>query len=191
MAEAVQGHGHDEQNSIFKIGINLTIACLLSGAIIAGTYSITAPIAAQERVNLKNRAMKELVAEAQTFQPIQGKSDWYAAQKDGKIIAYVVPAESKGYGGAIRMLAAVTPEGKMLDYKILGHNETPGLGDKAADPKFRQRFAGKAAEDMEVVKIPSDKNIQALTGATITSRAVTKGIREAVEQVAAYVAQKK
>jgi|GEM_PF-6942210 len=107
MAEAVQGHGHDEQNSIFKIGINLTIACLLSGAIIAGTYSITAPIAAQERVNLKNRAMKELVAEAQTFQPIQGKADWYAAQKDGKIIAYVVPAESKGYGGGTVLIGAV------------------------------------------------------------------------------------
>ena len=191
MAEAVQGHGHDGQNSIFKIGINLTLACLLSGTIIAGTYSLTAPIAAQERVNLKNRAMKELVAEAQVFQPIQGKADWYAAQKEGKTIAYVVPAESKGYGGAIRMLAAVTPEGKMLDYKILAHNETPGLGDKAADPKFRQRFAGKAAKDMEVVKVPSDKNIQALTGATITSRAVTKGIREAVERVAEYTAQKK
>jgi len=191
MAEAVQEHGHDTNDSIFKIGINLTIACLLSGAIIAGTYAITAPIAAQERVNLKNRAMKELVAEAQTFQVIEGKADWYAAQKDGKTLAYVVPADSKGYGGTIRMLAAVTPDGKMIDYKILSHNETPGLGDKATEPKFRQRFAGKAAQEMEVVKVPSEKNIQALTGATITSRAVTKGIREAVEQVAAYAAQKK
>lgn len=190
MSDAV--HGHDEsQNSILKIGLNLTMACLLSGAIIAGTYAITAPIAAQERVNLKNQAMKELVAEAQTFQQVEGKTDWYAAVKDGKIIAYVVPAESKGYGGSIKMLAAVTPEGKTIDYKILSHFETPGLGDKAAEPKFRKQFAGKAAQEMEVVKVPSDKNIQALTGATITSRAVTKGIREAVEQVAAYAAQKK
>ncbi|HMM22811.1 MAG TPA: RnfABCDGE type electron transport complex subunit G [Selenomonadales bacterium] len=188
---AHDAHGHDSDNSIFKIGMNLTIACLLSGAIIAGTYAVTAPVAAKERVNLKNKAMKELVADAQSFKAIEGKTDWYTAEKDGKIVAYVVPAESKGYGGAIKMLTAVTPEGKIIDYKILAHNETPGLGDKASEPKFSKQFAGKKAEDLEVVKVPTDKNIQALTGATITSRAVTKGIREAVEQVAAYASQKK
>lgn len=188
---AHDAHGHEANDSIFKIGINLAIACLLSGAIIAGTYAVTAPVAAKERVNLKNKAMKELVADAQNFKPIEGKTDWYIAEKDGKALAYVVPAESKGYGGAIRMLTAVTPEGKVIDYKILGHNETPGLGDKAGEPKFSKQFIGKKAEDLEVVKVPTDKNIQALTGATITSRAVTKGIREAVEQVTAYASQKK
>jgi electron transport complex protein RnfG len=183
-----QAHGHAADDSLFKIGINLTIACLLSGAIIAGTYAVTAPVAAKERVNLKNKAMQELVADAQEFKPVSGKTDWYAAIRDGKTIAYVVPAESKGYGGAIKMLAAVSPDGKAIEYKILSHNETPGLGDKASEPKFGKQFAGKKAEDLEVVKVPTDKNIQALTGATITSRAVTKGIKEAVEQVAAYAA---
>lgn len=180
---------HQEENtSIFKIGINLTLACLLSGAIIAGTYSFTAPVAANSRVELKNKAMKELVAQAETFKAVEGKQDWYAAIKEGKVVAYVVPAESKGYGGAIRMLAAVSPEGKVLDYKILQHNETPGLGDKASEPKFSKQFAGKGTEDLEVVKVPTEKNIQALTGATITSRAVTKGIKAAVEEVTAYTA---
>lgn len=183
-----EAHGHDNGGGIFKIGINLTIACLISGAIIAGTYAVTAPVAAKERVNLKNKAMKELVTDAQEFKAVAGKTEWYAALKDGKTIAYVVPAESKGYGGAIKMLTAVSPDGKDLGYKILSHNETPGLGDKAADAKFSKQFIGKAAEGMEVVKVPTDKNIQALTGATITSRAVTKGIKEAVEEVAAYAA---
>ena len=62
---------HDENSSIFKIGINLTIACLLSGIIIAGTYSVTAPVAAKERVNQKNKAMQELVADAKEFKPIE------------------------------------------------------------------------------------------------------------------------
>lgn len=182
---------HDENDSIFKIGINLTVACLLSGIIIAGTYAVTAPVAAQERVNLKNQAMKELVADAEAFQPIEGKTEWFAAIKGGKVVAYVVPAESKGYGGAIKMVTAVSIDGKVLDYKILAHNETPGLGDKASTSKFRKQFAGKTPQDLEVVKVPTDKNIQALTGATITSRAVTKGIKEAVEQVAAYAAGQK
>lgn len=182
---------NEENNSIFKIGINLTIACLLSGIIIAGTYAVTAPVAARERVNLKNQAMKELVADAENFQPIEGKTEWFAAIKGGKVLAYVVPAESKGYGGAIKMVTAISPDGKVMDYKILQANETPGLGDKAKDDKFRKQFEGKPSQQLEVVKVPTDKNIQALTGATITSKAVTKGIKEAVEEVAAYAATQK
>lgn len=178
----------EANNSIFKIGINLTLACLLSGAVIAGTFAVTDPIATKERANLKNKAMTELVSQAQEFKAIDGKTDWYAAMKDGKVIAYVVPAESKGYGGAIKMLAAIAPDGKVMEYKILQHNETPGLGDKATEPKFKKQFSGKGVEDLEVVKVPTEKNIQALTGATITSRAVTKGIKEAVEEVTTYIA---
>ncbi|MCE5285406.1 MAG: RnfABCDGE type electron transport complex subunit G [Pelosinus sp.] len=184
-------HGHEENNSIFKIGINLTLACLLSGVIIAGTYAVTAPIAAQEAINQENKAMKELVADADNFKPIAEKKDWYEATQGGKVIAYVVPAESKGYGGAIKMKVAVTTDGKVMDYKILQHNETPGLGDNASKPKFRQQFAGKTAEQLEVVKVPTDKNIQAMTGATITSRAVTKGVKEILEEVTAYAATQK
>ena len=188
---AHETHGHDDGGGIFKIGINLTIACLLSGVIIAGAYAFTHPIAVEQKIIQQNLAMKELVVDAKDFKAVDGKTGWYAALKDGKVIAYVVPAETKGYGGAIKMLTAVSPDGKDLGYKILTHNETPGLGDKATEPKFSQQFIGKAAHDMEVVKVPTDKNIQALTGATITSRAVTKGIREAVEEVAAYVASHK
>jgi len=74
----------------------------------------------------------------------------------------------------------------VLDFNILEHNETPGLGDNAQKPAFRKQFAGKGAELLEVTKDPSNKeNIQAMTGATISSRAVTKGVREAAEKAAA------
>lgn len=183
---AHDAHGQDG-GGLLKIGLNLTVACLISGAIIAGTYSLTAPVAAVERINQQNKAMKDLVADAQEFKAVDGKAGWYAALKDGKTVAYVLPAESKGYGGTIKMLTAVSPDGKSLGYKILEHNETPGLGDNASKTKFSDQFIGKKAVDLEVVKVPTQTNIQALTGATITSRAVTKGIKEAVEEVAAYV----
>ncbi len=182
---------HGANDSIFKIGINLTLACLLASAVIAGTYALTAPVAAKSKIALDNKARKELVADAQDFKAVDGKEGWFAALKDGKIIAYVVPTESKGYGGAIHMLAAITTEGKVIDYTILKYNETPGLGDKAEKPDFRKRFAGKTAENLEVVKVPSEDKIQALTGATITSRAVTKGIKKAVEEVTAFAANQK
>lgn len=189
---AHEAHAHDDKNnSIFRIAMNLAVTCFVSGVILAGAYAVTEPVAAEQRVKAKNDAMKALVKDADTFKPIDGKEGWHAAIKGGQVVAYVVPAQSKGYGGNIDMLAAVTPEGKVMDFKVLKHNETPGLGDKMVEPKFRQQFANKDAKDMEVVKVPTDKNIQALTGATITSRAVTKGIREAVEGVAVYSASQK
>ena len=184
-------HGHDENNSIFKIAVNLAITCFISGVIIAGTYAITEPAAAAQRVKAKNDAMKELVKDAESFKAIDSREGWYEALNAGKVIAYVVPASGKGYAGTIEMLAAVTPEGKAIDFKVLKHGETPGLGDKMVEPKFRKQFDGKKANDLEVVKVPTDKNIQSLTGATITSRAVTKGVKEAVEAVAAYAATQK
>jgi len=181
----------EKKYSIFQIAMNLTAACFISGAIIAGTYFVTAPIAAEKAVMLKNDAMKALVSEADSFKKVDGKKDWYTAQKGGKTIAYVVPSESKGFGGAIKMLVAVTPDGKVIDFDIIAHNETPGLGDNANKPKFRGQFKDKKAENLEVTKDPSKTdNIQAMTGATISSRAVTKGVKEAVEQVVEFAGGK-
>ena len=61
---------------------------------------------------------------------------------------------------------------------MLEHNETPGLGDNASKPKFRDQFKGKKIDSLEVTKEHSDtKHIQAMTGATISSRAVTRGVK--------------
>jgi len=185
------GQHDDSNNSILKIALNLAMACLVSGLIIAGVYYTTADAAAQKALELKNSAMQALVRDANKFEPIEGHEGWFKAEKDGKIIAYVVSSESKGYGGAIKMLVAVTSDGKVLDYDITGHNETPGLGDKANLEPFKSQFRGKKAESLTVVKDPSSKeNIQAMTGATISSRAVTNGVKKAVEEVVEFTGGK-
>lgn len=184
-------HHEEKQYSIFQIAMNLTMACLVSGAIIAAVYYVTAPVAAENAIKMKNEAMKTLVADAEGFKKIEGKEDWYEAQKGGETIAYVVQGESKGFGGEIKLLVAVTKDGKVMDYAILAHNETPGLGDKAGVDPFKAQFKGKESKSLEVTKDPSNKeNIQALTGATITSRAVTKGIKEVVDEVVEYAGGK-
>ena len=180
-----------KEHSIFKVAINLIGACLVSGLIIGIVYFITAPIAAEKNEMLKQQAMKELVNDAETFKEVPDKDEWFAAEKDGKVIAYVVPGESKGYGGAIKMLVAVTSDGKVIDYNILTSNETPGLGDNASKEPFRSQFKGKQAEALTVVKDPSNKeNIQAMTGATISSKAVTLAVKNAVEEVVQFTGGK-
>ncbi|MBX4267742.1 FMN-binding protein [Clostridium estertheticum] len=182
---------HEKKYSIFQITINLTIACFISGLIIAVVYFFTAPVAVKTAEGIKTDAMKSLVVGAQKFNPVEGKKEWFTAEKDGKVIGYVVPAESKGYGGAITMLVAVTPQGKIIEFTILTSKETPGLGDNASKDPFRNQFKGKAVKDLEVTKDPTKaNNIQAMTGATISSKAVTKGIKEAVQEVTQFVGRK-
>lgn len=180
----------EKEYSVLQIAMNLTVACLISGIILATTYFITHPIAVEKNKMLEQQAMRDLVA-ADTFNGVKDKSGWYTAEKNGKIIAYIVPSESKGYGGTIKIMVAVSTDGKVIDYNILSMNETPGLGDNAAKDFFRERLQGKTSADLIVTKDPSNKkNVQAMTGATITSRAVTKGVKEAVDQVAAFTGGK-
>lgn len=186
-------HGHSEKEySLFQVASNLFGACLIAGAIIAGLYYYTAPIAQEKAELLKQASMQALVPTAEEFDPIQGQKEWFEAKKGNQTIAYVVPGESKGFGGEIKMLVAVDTQGKVINYDILKHNETPGLGDGANLPPFKQQFPGRSANLLEVTKDPTDKEkIQAMTGATISSRAVTKGIKEADEKVIAFVGGKK
>lgn len=180
-------HADNSNNGIFKITLNLTLASILSGVIIASVYYFTEPLAVIQRIRQKEQSMKELVPAASAFVPIEGKEDWYRAESSGQISAYIVLAHGKGYGGEIKMLVAVTPEQKIIGYKILSHNETPGLGDQASKPKFSGQFAGKGVENLEVVKVHEDGRIDAITGATITSRAVTLAVKNAMGELSEYI----
>ena len=90
-----------EEHSTFKIAFNLAAACFISGIVIGSVYFVTAPVAAQKAEEMKQASMKALVPEAEHFPEVAGHAGWFAAEKGGKNIAYIVPGESKGYGGKI------------------------------------------------------------------------------------------
>lgn len=177
-----------DNNSILKIAINLTVACIVSGLIIATVYFFTHDLAVQKAEELKTLALESLITDVDEYTEIPGKTDWYTASTDGEIIAYIVPSESKGYGGTIELLVAVSPEGTVMNYTIVEAKETPGLGDKAAKSPFIDQFPGKTSEQLIVTKNATNtENIQAISGATITSRAVTLGVKNAVDEVNTYL----
>ena len=200
---------HGEKNdSIIKIAFNMMMACLVSGAVIAGVYACTAEDAIKTREKAEADARVELVKDVEnaTFIPIDDvtfefnftniggkeevvkveKEKWFKVMKDGKQVAYILPTSYKGYAGVIEMIAAITTDGKVIRYKILAHRDTPGLGDGALKDYFIERFKGKGVEDLKVVKVKDDTKIEALTGATITTRAVTNGMKKAVDKVDEY-----
>ena len=181
-------HTDHNNNSMFKITLNLTMATLLAGIIIGTVFFYTAPEAERQRKLMKEQSMKELVpGEGITFVEIENRHEWFRAEKDGKAIAYLALTEQKGFDGHIKMFVALTPDKKVIGYKVLSHKETPGLGDQAFKPKFASQFTGKALENMELVKIQEEGKILAITGATITSRAVTTAVRRVLTELDAYL----
>lgn len=174
-----------KESSVFKVAMNLVLTCLVSGCIIGAVFFITGPTAAAKAEQMKQDSMKSLVPDADKFAEVQGEKDTFIAEKGGKKVAYIIPTAPKGYGGAIKMLTAVSMDGTVIDYTVLEANETPGLGDRGAKSPFKDQFKGKKLENLEVTKDASVKDkIQAMTGATISSRAFTLGVKQAVEKAA-------
>lgn len=101
---------------------------------------------------------------------------------------YIAESYHKGYAGAPQMFVALDNDLMVLKVEVMSHNETPGLGDVIEEPWFKEQFRNKQLDKLEVIKGETEDKIQAITGATISSRAITYGARDAVEAMVKYKA---
>ena len=100
----------------------------------------------------------------------------------GNKVGYVFTAGAKGYGGTVSVMVGLDCDGVITGIEILSHSETPGLGANSTKPEFKERFVGKSGE-LTVNKNSNDgQNIQAITAATITSKAVTNAVNSVIAE---------
>jgi electron transport complex protein RnfG len=112
-------------------------------------------------------------------------AEYYKATGAGdQVVGYIIETYGKGYSSNIHSVVAVDPSMKIVNISILGHAETPGLGDGIESKWFKDQFVGKSTSNLEVVKTAGTDKIQALTGATISSRAVVNSEKAALEFLA-------
>ena len=114
-----------------------------------------------------------------------GTADYYQGlDASGRTAGYVFITESKGYGGAIKVMTGITSDAQVSGVVLLEQEETPGLGANAAQESFREQYVGPAPEDgFTVLKnggASADNEVDALTGATISSKAVTEAVNQAL-----------
>lgn len=171
----------------------LFLVCVVAGLAAAGAHELTAPIIAEQEAQALRDGLAEVLPEAASFDAMPAEqlsgagpsveAAWRALDAAGNPVGVVVQAAPSGYGGAIRMLVGVTPDGTLRSMKILSAaSETPGLGAKVKEPGFTAQFAGlKAGIGVVKAQAPTGNEIQAVTGATISSRAVTDGVNQALE----------
>ena len=175
---------------IVKITLSLVIIFIGAGLIMGVTYKFTSPIKFKAEKKEKEEALKEMAPAA--TDPIVPAGKWsahnrnfeyYAATASGKPVAYISSTAGKGYSSFIQMLVSLNTDLKISDVKVLSLNETPGLGDQVLEKSFLDQFKGKSLSQIVLIKGETKENIQAITGATISSRGVTNGIKDAVEKL--------
>lgn len=179
----------EKNESLLKLGIILLIITGTAGLILGIVHTITKEPIAKQIEKTNNEAMQEIIPNADNFKNINIKTtdmikEVNEAKNGNDIVGYAIKVSPKGYGGLIEMMVGISKDGEVQGIKILSLSETPGLGANAKQPEFSKQFKDKKTNaPLQVVKRdPSDSNeIQAITGATITSEAVTSGVNEAIE----------
>ncbi|MDI6736214.1 MAG: RnfABCDGE type electron transport complex subunit G [bacterium] len=167
--------------NIFKIGINLMFVCLVGGTILAATNFITAPKIEEIEKETKLKVLSVLLT-ANQFKEIK-PGFFEGLNAKGETVGYVISYLAQGYCGGFWVMAGVNKEFKIVRISVMSNKETPGLGTKIEEDKFRNQFKGKGMENLEVVKTPTADKIQAITGATISSQAVTEAVKKGLEEL--------
>lgn len=164
--------------------LRLTLTLLLITAVVAGLLAFVNELTAGRIDELTRQkaeqAMREVLP-AQDYTPLdaalpQGVTEAYRAGDAG----YVVRVAPNGFGGAIDLMVGVRADGTVNGVAVIAHSETASLGANCTREEFRAQYAGGAGP----FAVGQDGGtIEALTGATVTSRAVTDGVNAALDFV--------
>lgn len=169
--------------------LSLTLISMGAAACLGFVYVITQKPIALSLLNRKLDAIKQVVPEFNN-NPYEdmyrlptgdGDSlDVYPAKKDNTITGYAVNTYTKaGFGGNVNLMAGFRPDGTIINITVLEQKETPGLGTKMTEPKFRDQFKDKNPSQF-ALKVKKDGGaVDAITSATISSRAFCDAVRRA------------
>ncbi len=187
------------KKSIIKDALILCLITLVAGFLLGVVHDITLqPIAAANEAAQQD-AYRAVFEDAEEFVELPGfdaeaatqaaveagytddtvDSCVQAVDADGNLLGYVINAtDPSSYGGDVTLSLGVRLDGTVNGYSITVINDTAGLGMKAAEEDYASQYAGKQVEEFTVTKTgaTADNEIDAISGATITSDAVTRAV---------------
>ena len=189
------------KNKIIKDALALTLITLVAGVALGGVYEITKDPIAKQEAQAKAEAYEQVFTDAAAFEEVemddtliqtirdQLDQEGYKAQsieevmraedQSGETLGYAFTVvTSEGYGGDIQFSMGVQNVGTLNGISILSIGETAGLGMNADTPAFKDQFVGKQVEQLQYTKngATQDDEINAISGATVTTNAMTNGV---------------
>lgn len=174
---------------------------LIAGLLLGGVYAITKNPIAKTQEDKKNEAYQAVFTDAAEFTEVTDAADAQqiladagytkdridevkaAMDADGNILGYVMTiTSSEAYGGELQLAMGIRMDGTVNGISFLSLSETIGLGMEAKKPEFQEQFAGKQVEQFVYSKTGAvaDNEIDALSGATITTNAVTNAVNAGI-----------
>ena len=173
----------------FKLGGILLLITMISGLLLGFANDLTKE-AILENSKISKEDLNYIMPSAEKIQDstieIDSESaikEIYEAVNGNDIVGYVMKVTSKGFHGAVDFVVGISKEDKVTGMKVLSHSETPGLGAKISEDKFTERFKDKPATDyLEIVKVTPNKDneVEAISGATTSSKASVNAVNEAI-----------
>ncbi len=171
---------------VLSLGVTLMLIGLVASVCLGLTYSMTRDKIAEQLELAEANACVEAMPGVE--KPGELKEDRELEKKVREHIpdvdkvftchqGYIIILKVKGYGGPIRMAVGIDKDGEAMGGSIISQEETPGLGANVENREFLDQFIGKTVSD----PLEIGEDIQAITGATITSKAAVKEVREALE----------
>ena len=189
-------------NKIIKNTLILTAITVVSGLLLGIVYNITKEPIARAQENTKQEAYKAVLSDAASFEAVDFDSDsalsllsenGYTSDEitevvegtddSGEVIGYVISVQSsEAYDGTLELSVGIATDGTVKGVEMLDISETAGLGMKANEAEFKDQFKDKNVEKFTYTKTgeEGDDMIDAISGATITTNAVTNAVDSAL-----------
>ena len=164
--------------------ISLFLICLVVTALLALTNNVTADKIKENEEQNKQNSMQTVMPDAADFEEIEEDVMYLAKDNDGNTVGYAISTATQGYGGQVKVMTGIDTKGEIVGVDVFyNDDETPGLGKNTSNESFRDQYKGLSADsEIHVSKDSSDgQTVDAVTSATISSRAVTKAVNEACE----------
>ena len=165
-------------NKVFKPIVVLCAICIVVTGALAATNKVTAPIIEAATQAAEEAARTELLPDAQGFEAVDLTAENVSAiYKTTNDVGVVITSSAKGYGGDVVVMTAFNPDGTIKQIKVTEQAETKGIGSNVvANADYWTRYEGLAS-DHELVL---NQDVDAYTGATISSRAVLSAVNSAI-----------
>ena len=192
------------KSGFMKDALVLFAITLVSGLFLGFVYDITKCPIEQATIDKNNRTYQEVLSVASSFTEVEGSVEKIAelaasgelagfggvaiesvlegTDASGAAVGYVINSLSNdSYGGAVKISVGFDADGTITGVGIREINDTPGLGLKAKEPKFKDQYIGKNVDTLVVTKTgaSAENEIDAISGATVTSNAVTNAVNTA------------
>ncbi|MFA5411386.1 MAG: RnfABCDGE type electron transport complex subunit G [Candidatus Omnitrophota bacterium] len=163
---------------LLHYGFILALICAVASSLLAGVnYFAKDRIIAQAQAE-ENAVLEEIFPQAANFAATKSEEEvlyYKAYDKNNKFIGVAFKASGKGYTGAIETMVGMDAAGNISEIKILSQTETPGLGSRITKEPFTGQFKNLNPKELE--------RVEAITGATISSRAVIDSVRKKAEEI--------